>query len=128
MPSAAIECGNPTCQRPVTWHVTIYHPEWGELVVGSECAENLSLGPEWKAIKSYHRRMKAFIASPRWQPTPKGCRIEENGYSALVFRKGNEFKIKISKGKQEHWADPVFASEASAKEMVFRLIERKRQE
>lgn len=35
MPSSPIECGNPTCQRQVTWHVTIYHPEWGELVVQS---------------------------------------------------------------------------------------------
>ncbi len=93
---------------------------------GPECAENLSLGPEWKVIKSYHRRTKAFIASPRWQPTPKGCRIEEHGYSALVFRTGNGFKVKISKMNQEHWLAPVFASEASAKQEVFRLIERKR--
>ena len=125
-PSDAVPCGNPKCERDVTWHVTIYHPDWGELIVGSECAENLSLGSEWKALKSYHRRMKAFIASPRWVPTPKGWRIDERSYSALVFRQHAVFKIKISKGTEEKWFDSTFATTEAAKGEVFRMIEQKK--
>jgi hypothetical protein len=125
-PSDPVPCGNPNCEREVRWHVNIYHADWGELIVGSECAENLSLGPEWKALKSRHRRMKAFIVSPRWRPTPKGCRIDEHGYSALLFRSGEGFKIKISKGTQEKWFPTAFASEPTAKQEVFRMIEQKR--
>lgn len=112
----------------MTWHVTIYHPDWGELIVGSECAENLSLGSEWKAIKSYHRRIKAFIVSPRWEPTPKGWKIEQHGYAALVFRKDDAskakstFKIKID----DDWGDIPFVTPEAAKQRVCQVIEQRR--
>jgi hypothetical protein len=116
-PSDAIPCEH--CGLDITWHFTIYHPDWGEIVVGSECAENLSLGPEIKALKSFRRRLQTFIVSPRWRPTPKGVRISHDDHSVLVYRQGKNYRLKID----DDWGELTFASENEAKERAFRKIE-----
>ena len=58
-PSDPIPCEH--CGTEIRWHFTLYHPDWGEIIVGSECAENLSLGPEIKKLKSFQRRLRTFI-------------------------------------------------------------------
>lgn len=118
-PSDPVPCAN--CSREVKWHVTIYHPDWGETVVGSECGENLSLGPEFAELKSYSRRLNAFIDSPRWKTTPKGWRIDQKEYFVLIFRQDDSFKIKID----DKWGDIPFASCEEAKRKAFQVIERR---
>lgn len=92
-PSDPVPCEN--CGLDVTWHFTLHHPSWGEIIVGSECAENLSLGPEITRLKSFSRRLETFMVSPRWRKTPKGQRITYQGHSILVFSKNGKYHLKI---------------------------------
>jgi len=116
-PSEPVPCAN--CGIDVTWHFVIYHPEWGETIVGSECAENLSLGSEVVRMKSYQRRMKTFLNSPRWSKTPRGWKILHKDYSALVFERNGSYKIKIN----DDWGTLTFKTPNEAKQRVFEVIE-----
>ncbi len=116
-PSEEIPCGY--CQREIRWHFTIYHPNCGELVVGSECAENLSLGIEVKELKSYQRRLRTFIVSPRWSETPKGYKISYREYSVLVYQRGSRWRLKID----NEWGKEDFENISKAKERAFMVID-----
>ena len=116
-PSDPVPCAN--CSRQVKWHVTIYHPDWGEAVVGSECGENLSLGPEFTKLKSYHNRLNAFIKSARWKSTPEGVRIVQKTYPILIFQQNGTFKIKI----KNHVGDIHFSTCDEAKRRAFQFVE-----
>jgi len=115
-PSDPIPCAY--CGTEIRWHFTIYHPEWGEMIVGSECAENLSLGPDVKELKSYNRRLRTFLVSPRWVATRKGYRITYQGYSILIYRKDKYFRIKIN----EKWGRLNFDSLDEAKKRAFEVV------
>ena len=116
-PSDPIPCEN--CGLDVTWHFTVYHPTWGVIVVGSECAENLSLGPEIKKLKSHQRRLETFIVSPRWKETPKGCRINYQGYDVLVYRSKDKFRLKIN----DDWGERNYDTLEAAKTQAFVRID-----
>ncbi|MGE4560532.1 MAG: HNH endonuclease [Desulfobulbus sp.] len=116
-PSDTMPCDY--CNTDITWHFTIYHPEWGEMVVGSECAENLSLGTEVKILKSYQRRLRTFIVSPRWIETKKGFRITYQDYSILIFRKGNKYRIKID----NEWGKLEYEFLEEAKVRAFKVVD-----
>jgi hypothetical protein len=115
-PSDPIACEN--CGEEIRWHFTIYHPEWGEIVVGSECAENLSLGPEIKKLKSFQRRLQTFIVSPRWTQSPKGYWITYQGHSALVYKSGNFYRLKID----NKWGEKNYRTIEDAKHRAFLKI------
>jgi hypothetical protein len=116
-PSDTIPCGY--CTKDIRWHVTVYHLEWGELIVGTECAENLSLGPEIKELKSYHRRMRTFVVSPRWVKTKKGNKISYQDHSVLIYQKGEGYWLKID----SDWGREEFPDHEKAKERAFMVIE-----
>lgn len=118
-PSEIIECGY--CTKDIRWHVTIYHPEWGELIVGTECAENLSLGDEIREIKSFNRRLRTFIASPRWKKTQKGIKIEYNEYYVLIYEKNNGYMLKIN----NIWGKITYDNIECAKIKAFGVINSK---
>jgi len=116
-PQGPFECEN--CSRDIMWLVTIYHPEWGDAIVGTECAENLSLGSEMVALKSYHRRLTTFVSSPRWGVTPKGFKIHQKGHNALVFAFRGGYRIKIG----DDWGRITFDTIEAAKHRIFEVIE-----
>lgn len=118
-PSDPIPCEN--CGLEIQWHFTVYHPEWGEIIVGSECAENLSLGPEIKKLKSFHRRLRTFTVSPRWTPTAKGYRIRYQDHSALVYKKGMSYRLKID----GEWGTMSYKTLDEAKRRAFLKIDSK---
>lgn len=119
-PSDPVPCAN--CGLSVTWHFVIYHPEWGEAIVGSECAENLSLGEEVMQRKSCARRLRTFLHSPRWRETPHGWAIQQSGTSALIYRRNNRFRLKID----EQWGKLDFDDDDAAKVRAFEVIENRR--
>lgn len=93
VPSDPTECGY--CGADIRWHVTVFHHNWGEMIVGSECAENLSLGPELKELKSFNRRLNTFISSPRWKKTKNGFKIVYRSNNILIYEKEGFFRLKI---------------------------------
>lgn len=116
-PSEPIPCEN--CGLEIQWHFTIYHPEWGEIIVGSECAENLSLGPEIKKLKSFQRRLRTFIVSPRWVSTRKGYRIKYQDHSVLVYKDEMFYRLKID----GEWGAMNFKTIEEAKHRAFLKID-----
>jgi len=93
------------CHASIRYEHYIYHPKWGELTVGAQCADNLTNTDEASRIererKSYARRMKNFIKSKRWEyvVTQSGYilyRIKQNGYKILIKDYGEYSTITIS--------------------------------
>lgn len=119
-PSDPVPCAN--CGLSVTWHFVIYHPEWGEAIVGSECAENLSLGEEVLERKSLARRLRTFVHSPRWRETPHGGTLQQQGTRVLVYQRESLFRLKIG----EKWGDFDFASVEEARVRAFEVLEHRR--
>jgi hypothetical protein len=119
-PSDPVPCAN--CGLSVTWHFVIYHPEWGEAIVGSECAENLSLGEDVMQCKSLARRLRTFLRSPRWRETPHGWTIQQSGTRILVYRRDDHFRLKI----EELWGKLDFEDIESAKVRAFEVVENRR--
>lgn len=119
-PSDPISCAN--CGTEIKWHFTIYHPEWGEAVVGSECAENLSLGPELTELKSYYRRRNTFVHSPRWKPCSSGSWRNYEDHYALVYRRGSQFGLKID----DRFGKELYPTEIDARLRAFKVIDQRR--
>lgn len=94
-PSEPIECAN--CHREVTWHFIVFHPDWGEWIVGSGCAETLSLGPEVKNLQSFQRRLNTFFHSPRWEVASDGLCIMQSGERCLIVAEQGSFRLRIGR-------------------------------
>lgn len=93
------------CHTSIRYEHYIYHPKWGELTVGSQCADVLTNTNEASRIererKRYADRMKRFIRSPRWSffVSQNGCilyRIKQDGYKILIKDYGEYSTITIS--------------------------------
>lgn len=85
------ECEN--CHTSIRYEHYIYHPNWGELTVGSQCADNLTNTDEAseneKKRRQYAEKMKRFLKSSRWKYD-----ITQSGY--IIYRiKQDDYKIKI---------------------------------
>jgi len=119
-PSDPMPCAN--CETEIRWHFTIYHPQWGEAVVGCDCAENLSLGPELTELKSYYRRRRTFVFSPRWKACPSGNWRNQDEHFVLVFKKNGKFALKIDR----KFGDALYLSEADARARAFEVLEHRR--
>lgn len=116
-PSDPIPCS--ACKREITWHFTIYHPEWGEWVVGSECAERLSLGIEAQYLQSYQRRMDTFLNSPRWKENPPSLWITQDKIFCAIRQLSGEIKVQI--GKRNGTA--TYPTVNDAKRRIFEVLE-----
>lgn len=110
------------CGTIIRWHFDVYHPEWGNLIVGSECAENLSLGDEVKVLKSYNRRLVCFVTSKRWKQNEFGWVIKQKSYRILLRQLPDGYRIKIDQRR----GDLRFESLDEAKVRVFEIIEHRR--
>lgn len=93
------------CHADIRYEHYIFHPQWGELTVGVQCADNLTNTNEASRIekkrKRYANRMKRFIKSSRWNSivSHSGCilyRIKQNGYKILIKDYGEYSTITIS--------------------------------
>jgi hypothetical protein len=116
-PSDSVECGR--CNADIRWHVTVYHPDWGEMIVGSECAEALSLGEEIRRLKSFNRRLRNFINSPRWRKTKVGLKITSGGHEISVLGKEGRYFLNIDNVRGRL----IFKDLESAKKRAFTYIE-----
>ena len=118
------DCGEPTgsthcehCNTPMEWHNDLWHPDWGVITVGYDCAEKL--GNHWPSqIRAKNERMKTFIHSPRWTETSKGLRYRHGNVDVFVFNKTAPFKLNID-GK---WGKIKYPSLYAAKSRAFLFI------
>jgi len=70
------------------WHNDLFHPEWGVIVVGYGCTEELC-SRELRAMKKRNEKRRRFIHSPCWYKTPKGWRYKYRDNVAFIFEKGD---------------------------------------
>lgn len=119
-PSGPIDCS--ACGREITWHFTIYHPEWGEWIVGSGCAERLSLGAEAQYLFSLHRRTDSFVHSPRWKKVGRTMTIKQDGEVCVIEGYPGSLAVKIgTRVGQESYSTPE-----AAKQRIFDVLEHRR--
>lgn len=119
-PSDPIPCS--ACQRDITWHFTIFHPDWGEWVVGSGCAERLSLSAEAQYLQGYQRRMDTFLHSPRWNDEGGAMTIKQDGQLCRIEVTQDKIRVQIGdKNGQENYADVN-----AAKQRIFLVLEHRR--
>lgn len=119
-PSEPVPCAN--CGIDVTWHVRIYHPEWGETIVGSTCGENLSLGPEFTAMRSFRSRLRTFLCSPKWVETPGGLHISTQDGDVSVWDMPGGIRLEID----YQWGSMTFTDPEEAKIRAFKVLDNRR--
>ena len=125
------------CHASIRYEHYIYHPKWGELTVGAQCADNLTNTDEASRIererKSYARRMKNFIKSKRWKSWGDSGTVEKIIYGRYMvsIREENTFYrivVAFLCSNRRDWkalrvGKMRFPTSVDAKAHVFRIIE-----
>lgn len=119
------EDGSPTgwtrcehCDAPMEWHNDLWHPEWGAITVGYECADKLG-AHEVHAIKRKRERMNTFIYSPRWKQTAKGWKYDHGDRVVFVMRKEDGWILNIN----GEWGRIIHKTIIAAKQRAFVVVE-----
>lgn len=85
----AYECDY--CGTPLRFANHIYHPGWGYMIVGRDCAEKLTsatdLSQKEKDLKNKSNRFRTFCYSNEWS-------LKKNNFNCLT-RKYNNYYINI---------------------------------
>jgi len=106
------------CDASMEWHNDLWHPEWGVITVGYECADKLGT-PEVHAIKRKRERMNTFLHSPRWKKTPKGWKYKHGERVVFAMQKPNGWILNIG----GTWGGITYRTIDAAKERAFLFIE-----
>lgn len=117
-PSCDWECERPGCGATLKWHNVLFHPSWGEIIVGYECAERLEV-PELHEAKKLHERRKRFTISPHWKETGKGFLYKYGDRKVFVYRRSSQsFSLNIN----NVWGKYSYESLGKAKWMAARVV------
>lgn len=117
-PSGPTHCQH--CDASMEWHNDLWHPDWGIITVGYDCAEKLG-NFEVHKIKKQRERMNTFVFSPRWRKTPKGWKYSHGGKSVFVLEKHSGYHLNIN----EMWGSITYKTIESAKQQAFRVLDSK---
>lgn len=101
------------------WHNDLWHPDWGVITVGYECADKLG-SPEIHKIKRRHERMNTFVHSPRWRKTLKGWEYKHGDRAVFILEKAQGCILKI----RGQWGNITYQTIESAKQRAFYHIEK----
>ena len=105
------------CETPLKWQNVMWHPEWGEMVVGYECADQLGNRDAHESHKRELRR-RSFIASPRWRDTPKGVMYKHGEIRVFILKRDKRFILKI----KDQWGKLKYHSLDDAKRRAALVI------
>lgn len=106
------------CDAFMEWHNDLWHPEWGIITVGYECADKLGV-PEIHEIKRKNERLKTFINSPRWKQTLKGWKYKHADKSVFALQKTDGWILNIN----GRWGKMLYKTINEAKQRAFNFLE-----
>ncbi len=78
------------CGHDIRYEHTVYHPEWGNLIVGCGCADKLTGTTDASEMQLYEEKIEKFIQSTKWKRY-KNLYV----FNKLVSPQNVEYKIKI---------------------------------
>lgn len=89
-----------SCGTQLRYEHVIYHPAWGYLSVGENCANRLTCSEEASEYEKYRRqtadKLYRFIKSSRWCHRKNGYFIDQKVYRIEVWDNCSYFRLVIS--------------------------------
>jgi len=73
------------CGEPIRYEFTITHPEWGDLIVGTVCCDNLTGTSEASDRHKEAKARRKFVSSPLWRETINGWRRKIRGHNVRIY-------------------------------------------
>ncbi|MEM9737526.1 MAG: hypothetical protein AAF770_00260 [Bacteroidota bacterium] len=112
------KCGN--CATPIKHCYFLFHPQWGTLLTGEICCNQLTKTYYASSQKKKEKKRATYLANSKWIKTEK-ARIERRykGRHIIIFAYQGFFFLKIDHrlGKKK------FASYVQAKNHAFNIIQ-----
>jgi hypothetical protein len=90
--------GNASCElcgAAIQWHNILWHPQWGEITVGYDCADRLG-SPEAHELRKRALRRRTFQNSPRWKYTSKGVLYKHGDIRIFIYDHGTYYTLNIN--------------------------------
>lgn len=105
------ECERRGCGNPIRYAHYIYHPSWGEMMVGSTCVDHLTQVEQAlsRDIIDIYKKISKFVSSCDWKQsiTKKGVRFKYatyNYHQIRVYGDNKSFVYQIAiKEKGARW-------------------------
>ena len=99
------------CNTPIRFEHSLFHPKWGYLVVGSQCADKLTSSGEASEYEDKRRkisaRLRRFLKSPRWKNIKSGYFIDLDGFEINIWDNSTYFRIVIKYAIQNKYSGDV---------------------
>lgn len=116
-------CENRGCGSDIRYSFTVFHPQWGTLVVGTVCCDNLTdseIASNLKESKlKFEGRKERFMTSKRWTTDGLNHKIKQGLFDIEILGVENKFSLKINGKTSKIKHDTL----KIAKKRVFEIIE-----
>lgn len=97
------------CGSSLRYAHTIFHEKWGTLIVGADCADQLTGTNEASEYeekrKKLANRLRTYLVSPLWKHRKNGYFRELDGYFIKIWEHQVYFNIEIHYSKKEENGD-----------------------
>lgn len=104
------------------WHNDLWHPEWGVITVGYDCAEKLG-NPEADSKRKFYKRAVTFINSPRWKETKHGEMYKHGDVKVFVMEKMYQNNWRYILNINDVWGKKYYYDRHDALFAAFKYIE-----
>ena len=115
------------CHTPIRFEHSLFHPKWGYLVVGSQCADKLTSSCEASEYedkrKKISARLRRFLTSPRWKNKKNGYFIDLDGYNIIIWDNGTSFKIVVEYFLRNRYSGDIKKGTISKNKSIYRSLE-----
>lgn len=92
-------CQNGNCGTRIRYTYLISHPNWGFLIVGTNCCDNLTdtriASNNRESVNKYKGRIRRFIASSRWKFEGNVYWIKQAGFKVEIEERSQGFFLTI---------------------------------
>ncbi len=107
------------CHTNIRYEYLITHPTWEDMVVGTNCCDNLTGTLIASEHHKFEERLKRFYKSNRWVSDDTNLFIRQKRIDVTIFPVADKYKIKMgtAEGKE------TYCSIRDAQRKIFEFIE-----